>query len=122
MGLRPYDDSLVAPDAGFNAATLIVARHLLPAEPALLRNILKMAIALCGFGCSGSSPGHFRMGLRPYDDSLVAPGAGFNAATLIVARHLLPAEPALLRNMARTDERPAQYARVRARPSSVSDA
>src|SRR6516165_3894280 len=46
------DYSLVPPDGGLNAAALVVARHLLPADPALLGNTLEMAVTLCGFGFS----------------------------------------------------------------------
>jgi hypothetical protein len=46
------DHLLVSPDGGLDAAASIVARYLLPSDPAFVSNVLEMAVALCGIGRS----------------------------------------------------------------------
>ena len=43
------DHLLVAPDGGLDPAAFVVARHLLPPDPAVLGDTLEMAVALSGF-------------------------------------------------------------------------
>ena len=43
---------LIPSDGGLNTAAVVVARHLLPADPALLGYTLEMVVTLCGFGFS----------------------------------------------------------------------
>ena len=52
---RVADHRLVTSDGGLDAATLVVARRLLPADPTSLGNTFEMAVALSGFGLSPRS-------------------------------------------------------------------
>jgi hypothetical protein len=52
---QPFADHLfVSPNGGLDPAPLGVIGNLLPTDPALLGNTLKMTVALCGLGFSAA--------------------------------------------------------------------